>query len=219
LGCLKHTYSNQQNCSTPLTILYKNGDRKYVDKSENITEGYKFGFNGKENDNEVSCEGNQQDYGMRIYNNRLGRFLSADPLIISSQKYPELSPYQFASNRPIDGIDLDGLEYATFTIFIQSGKVMMISVKTDYELKDKNSLGPGVLYNYAYVDKKLRIEKFEQGALVTNMYGIYQGSDNPRLQKVGGDPLVTDWDYRLAPLDKQDAYALKHDLAYDNPET
>lgn len=26
-------------------------------------------------------------------------------------KYPELTPYQFASNRPIDGIDLDGLEY------------------------------------------------------------------------------------------------------------
>jgi hypothetical protein len=25
--------------------------------------------------------------------------------------YPELTPYQFASNRPIDGIDLDGLEY------------------------------------------------------------------------------------------------------------
>jgi hypothetical protein len=31
-----------------------------------------------------------------------------DPL---TQKYPELTPYQFASDRPIDGIDLDGLEY------------------------------------------------------------------------------------------------------------
>jgi hypothetical protein len=31
-----------------------------------------------------------------------------DPL---SPDYPELTPYQFASNRPIDGIDLDGLEY------------------------------------------------------------------------------------------------------------
>jgi RHS repeat-associated protein len=69
---------------------------------------YRYGFNGKENDNEVKGEGNQQDYGMRIYDPSLGRFLSVDPL---TKKYPELTPYQFASNRPIDGIDLDGLEF------------------------------------------------------------------------------------------------------------
>ena len=69
---------------------------------------YRYGFNGKENDNEVKGEGNQQDYGMRIYDPRLGRFLSVDPI---TKKYQELTPYQFASNRPIDGIDEDGLEF------------------------------------------------------------------------------------------------------------
>jgi len=72
------------------------------------TTGYRYGFNGKENDNEVKGNGNQQDYGMRIYDPRLGRFLSVDPI---TRDYPELTPYQFASNRPVDGIDLDGLEY------------------------------------------------------------------------------------------------------------
>jgi RHS repeat-associated protein len=70
---------------------------------------YRYGFNGKENDNDVKGYGNQQDYGMRIYDGRLGRFLSVDPI---AKDYPELTPYQFASNRPIDGIDQDGLEYA-----------------------------------------------------------------------------------------------------------
>jgi RHS repeat-associated protein len=70
-------------------------------------EGYRYGFNGKENDNEVKGVGNQQDYGMRIYDPRLGKFLSVDPL---TKEYPELSPYQFASNTPIQAIDLDGLE-------------------------------------------------------------------------------------------------------------
>ena len=37
---------------------------------------YRFGFNGKENDNEVKGTGDQQDYGMRIYDPRLGKFLS-----------------------------------------------------------------------------------------------------------------------------------------------
>ena len=51
-----------------------------------------------------------QDYGERIYTPKLARFLSADPLIVYGQEYPELSPYQFASNTPIWAIDLDGLE-------------------------------------------------------------------------------------------------------------
>jgi RHS repeat-associated protein len=77
--------------------------RKYT-----VGDSYRYGFNGKENDNEVKgVEGSQQDYGMRIYDPRLGRFLSVDPI---TNKYPELTPYQFASNRPIVAIDLDGLE-------------------------------------------------------------------------------------------------------------
>jgi RHS repeat-associated protein len=69
--------------------------------------GYRFGFNGKENDKDVKGYGNQQDYGMRIYDPRIGKFLSVDPI---AAHYPELTPYQFASNNPIENIDLDGLE-------------------------------------------------------------------------------------------------------------
>ena len=68
---------------------------------------YRYGFNGKENDNDVKGEGNQQDYGMRIYDPRLGRFLSVDPL---THDYPWYSPYHFAGNSPIKNIDLDGGE-------------------------------------------------------------------------------------------------------------
>jgi len=68
---------------------------------------YRYGFNGKENDNEVKGVGNQQDYGMRIYDPRLGKFLSIDP---ATKNFPNLTPYQFASNTPIQAIDLDGLE-------------------------------------------------------------------------------------------------------------
>ncbi|MBO9204000.1 MULTISPECIES: RHS repeat domain-containing protein [Niastella] len=71
---------------------------------------YRYGFNGKENDNEAKGEGNQLDYGMRIYDPRIGRFLSVDPL---TRSYPWYTPYQFAGNKPIWAIDLDGLEELT----------------------------------------------------------------------------------------------------------
>ena len=66
----------------------------------------RFGFNGKENDSEW---GSQviQDYGFRIYNPSIGKFLSVDPLV---KDYPWYTPYQFAGNTPIKFIDIDGLE-------------------------------------------------------------------------------------------------------------
>ena len=70
--------------------------------------GYRFGFNGKENDNEVhGATGTFQDYGMRAYDTRVGRFFSVDPI---AAEYPWYTPYQFAGNTPIMAVDLDGKE-------------------------------------------------------------------------------------------------------------
>jgi RHS repeat-associated protein len=64
---------------------------------------YRYGFNGKETDPESGL----QDYGFRIYNPGLAKFLSVDPI---TSDYPWYTPYQFAGNMPIGAIDLDGLE-------------------------------------------------------------------------------------------------------------
>ena len=70
---------------------------------------YRYGFNGKEEDSNGEWGSKSHyDYGFRIYNPSIAKFLSVDPL---TKSYPMLTPYQFASNRPIDGIDLDGLEF------------------------------------------------------------------------------------------------------------
>jgi RHS repeat-associated protein len=79
---------------------------------------YRFGFNGKEKDNEVKGgDGLQQDYGMRIYDSRLGRFLSVDPL---SKNFAFYSPYQYAGNKPIRFVDLDGEEEANPSFFTKA---------------------------------------------------------------------------------------------------
>jgi RHS repeat-associated protein len=67
--------------------------------------GYRYGFNGKDRDDEDGVI--QYDYGFRVYDPRIGRFKSVDPL---AKNYPFYTPYQFAANMPIAAIDLDGAE-------------------------------------------------------------------------------------------------------------
>lgn len=67
---------------------------------------YRYGYNGKENDNEVKGTGNQIDYGARIYDPRTARLYSLDPL---SKQFVYHSPYLYADNSPIFRIDQDGL--------------------------------------------------------------------------------------------------------------
>jgi len=77
----------------------------HTTNSLNAFLGSRFHFNGKETDNEVYGEGNVLDFGARIYDSRLGRWLSVDPL---QAKYPEISPYVFVADNPIIYIDPDG---------------------------------------------------------------------------------------------------------------
>ncbi len=78
------------------------------------TAQYRFGFNGKD----FFSDWNRQDYGFRIYDPRKCRFESVDPL---AGKYPMLTTYQFASNRPIDGSDLDGKEWSQESVVMKDG--------------------------------------------------------------------------------------------------
>lgn len=66
---------------------------------------YRYGFNGKENDNEVKGTGNQVDFGARVYDIRIGRFLSIDP---AQNVFPWHTPYHYAGNNPVAFIDIDG---------------------------------------------------------------------------------------------------------------
>jgi len=68
-------------------------------------DGHRYGYNGKENDNEVKGEGNSLDYGARIYDPRVGRFFSEDPLF---KIYPEFSPYSFSAGSPLMFMEVDG---------------------------------------------------------------------------------------------------------------
>lgn len=113
---------------------------------------YRFGFNGKENDDEVKGVGNQQDYGFRISDTRIGRFLSIDPL---SLKYPELTPYQFAGNTPIWASDIDGLEARIKTIYTNNKGKTCIDIKNakDYTWSEWKAIKSAMFAGFGWTEK------------------------------------------------------------------
>lgn len=66
---------------------------------------YRYGFNGKEKDDELKGEGNSYDFGARMLDPRVGRWFSVDAL---EKNYPDVSPFAFALNTPIIAKDPDG---------------------------------------------------------------------------------------------------------------
>ena len=98
------------------------------------SEGYRYGFNGKEKDDQGEWGMTHYDYGFRIYNPGLARFLSVDPL---AKEYPSWSPYPFAMNRVIDGIDLDGLEFVQRSCLrFEYAPKLDIPVKVAFNMKN-----------------------------------------------------------------------------------
>jgi RHS repeat-associated protein len=145
---------------------------------------YRYGYNGKENDNEEKGEGNQQDYGMRIYDPRIGRFLSVDPL---ARFYPGNSVYAFAENSPINFIDLDGLEKfsqqqlnsiksqneAKLKVIKQNARLRAIALKGGADAAlNANSLG---------------LTDFFGGTNNVNKYGTKEEREAYLRGRVGGD--------------------------------
>lgn len=84
-----------------------------------MIEGYRYGFQGQEKDDEVKGEGNSINYKYRMHDPRIGRFFAVDPL---AKDYPHNSPYAFSENRVIDGVELEGLEYTSYKRLTEAEK-------------------------------------------------------------------------------------------------
>lgn len=79
--------------------------------------GYRYGFNGQEKEENISKD--DYDFGARIYDPKIARFLSIDSY---HKKFPYWSPYNYTgANNPITYIDLNGDGYYWATIMFYRG--------------------------------------------------------------------------------------------------
>lgn len=163
-------------------------------------ETYRYGFNGKEKDDEVSGAGNQYDYGFRIYNPRLGKFLSVDPI---AEDFPWNSTYAFAENDVIRSIDLEGLE--KYIVHQETNG----SVSVNYNPNDPNGENGLVQYekNGPILDKFKRPEEED----AANRLDKYR--ENPKSTVVGVTVL-----YAKETIKKEDDNTIKKKTKDEIPE-
>jgi RHS repeat-associated protein len=166
----------------------------------NAATGFRYGFNGKEKDNKDGVV--QYDYGIRIYDPRLVRFKSVDPL---SGSCPYFTPYQFASNNPIVNIDLDGLEgKCVITDQFKEAFIKDRSIANDDHVKYAVSQGQTVIMHLTYAKgpddmdtKKIVLFDGGIGADIMSFTAQTNGTDasrtnfftqpGPQLIRVNGD--------------------------------
>jgi RHS repeat-associated protein len=92
--------------------------------------------------------GDCYDFGARMYNPRLGRWMSCDPY---SKKYPHASPFAFSLNTPIGAKDPDG-KVVIFINGMHNGDGGQSSYWGGYDKKAMDAIGD---HSARYVDGAL----------------------------------------------------------------
>ena len=125
--------------------------------------GYRYGFNSMEKDDEVKGAGNSCDFGARMYDSRIGRWLSIDEL---TGKYPGMSCFSFVGGNPIRAIDPNGKEIIiTESLNKETGKSMI-----------KIELVGKVVFDFLTTTKSLKEKQIYIDNLNTKLMEFYSQS-------------------------------------------
>jgi RHS repeat-associated protein len=138
---------------------------------------YRYSFNGMEKDNELKGEVNSLDFGARIYDSRLGRWLSVDPL---AHKYVQFSSYNFCFNNPNYFIDLDGQEVFASNTFQNS--VYYSTVQNIINQNDQIDFTKKYLKKYLGTELDLKLHYYNtvvDNAGYSNAYVPQDDKGNP----------------------------------------
>lgn len=154
--------------------------------------GYRFGFNGQEQDCQTYGAGNTFDFGARVYDSRLGRFLSVDPLL---NVKAGSNLFSFGGNSPLKNIDLDGLIEIEIVrrVYNTSGKLLRVERSTttvitceDIEgiTRDKVTVNVNFVETpYETIHKSIAYEEKYSG------YEVVSGGRTPREQFRDDNPV------------------------------
>lgn len=140
---------------------------------------YSFGNNGMIKDNEMY--NGAQDFGARMYDNRLGRWMSTDP---KKRYFAGWSSYNFVLNNPLYFIDPDGrIPWPTVEKFIlSSGRTILRHIASGFGMRTigkKTRMHKGLDINLGSGDDDLGLPVYAtHDGVVTRVRGIVEDNDN-----------------------------------------
>jgi len=134
MGCLKLNH----NYTTDLKISWLNKCVRSEKSNLKVHSNYLFGFNSQEKVDEIKGSGNSYSFKYRMYDARLGRFLSVDPL---EREYPWNSTYAFAENDVIRNIDLEGAEKYDYKLTMTKQGTVQVQLQKTTDIVDKAIVG------------------------------------------------------------------------------
>ncbi|MDR1876029.1 MAG: RHS repeat-associated core domain-containing protein [Flavobacteriaceae bacterium] len=159
-----------------------------------------YKFNAKEMDEETGL----YYYGARYYDSKISQWYSVDPKM---EKYPHMSPYNYAANNPVKYIDPDGRDIVVPNKSDRAAVLKMINSKAlgSYAF-DKNgklyqvkSTGDATKYSKYYADRLNAAIKDDQTIEIRigtkiNIPSIQSNGKGGRELKAGGGTTSTDVD-------------------------
>lgn len=172
-----------------------------------------------EKDDEVKGAGNSYDFGARMYDSRLGKWMSVDPL---QKEYPHLSSYAYVANSPIQFIDPDGerieiagnKDYAKNTLMDlqkltnsklklkKEGDVFVVIIKKEKAVHKNKKLDYGTALVKRLVEAKNNLTGDDITTTITDNEGIKKNISSSLVKKFmdaekggltvsnGGSPLI-----------------------------
>jgi RHS repeat-associated protein len=168
MGCPSLIHIENQSA---LRVAY----RKNHVFSKSSTGDHRYGFSGQESDGEVHGGGNTISWSNRMYDSRLGRWMSVDG---KTNLYRSLSPYTFVGNSPLIGREVDG---DFFNFALAAGGALIggvIGGAIEYGSQVASNLNEGKSWGAALtsVDGRKILASTAEGAIVGTLAGLTGGS-------------------------------------------
>lgn len=175
-------------------LPYRNGN----------TPEYRYGFNGMEKDDELKGAGNSYDFGARMLDPRIGRWLSRDP---HESSYPMMSPYVAFNNNPLFFVDPDGMDgdpATKYQLYFLEAKNLLFPTGNDLNGNPKAGVKFGRPYTAEPTARTYNAAFFKT---VTFDNGAAQGDNRYQTILVSGDN-ISPTDALLDIFNNPNSYAL-----------